>query len=107
MEITEVLFGTTCHPQTNGQTYVTNQTLSTLLRGIVSKNLKEWDLKLPHAEVCYNRVPTYATSYSPFKPCYGVNPLTPIDHLPHTIEHRVIFEAQERVKEIKKLHEQI
>jgi len=61
----------------------------------VGKNFKEWDLKLSHAEFAYNRAPTYATFHSPFKACYVVSPLTPTDLLPFSIEHKVIFEAQE------------
>jgi len=48
---TKLLFSTAYHPQTDGQTEVTNQTLTTLLRSLVSKSLKDWDLKLPHAEL--------------------------------------------------------
>ena len=73
----------------------------------MSKNLKQWDLRLNHAEFAYNWAPTYATSHSPFEACYGVNPLTLIDLIPLPIEHKVSFETEERAKEIKKLHKQI
>ena len=37
---TKLLFSTTCHPQTDGQTEVVNRTLSS--RAIINKNLKIW-----------------------------------------------------------------
>jgi hypothetical protein len=40
---TRLLFSTTCHPQTDGQTEVVNRTLSMLLRAVLKKNLKLWE----------------------------------------------------------------
>ena len=62
---TKLLFSTAYHLQTDSQTEVTNRTLAILLRSLVSKSLKDWDLKLPHAEFAYNRSPSYATKHSP------------------------------------------
>jgi len=73
---------------------------------LVSKSLKDWDLKLPNAEFAYNRSPSYATKHSPFECVYGVNPLTPLDLLPIPTKSRVSFEAKTQAKEMKKLREQ-
>ena len=63
---TKLLFSTTCHPQTDGQTEVVNRTLSTLLRAIIKKNIKTWEDCLPHVEFAYNRTIHSATKFSPF-----------------------------------------
>ena len=72
---TKLLFSTSYHPETDGQTEVTNRTLRVILRTLVNKNTRDWDLKLCHAEFAYNRSPSYTTKYSPFECVYGVNPL--------------------------------
>ena len=73
---TTLLFSTAHHPQTDGQTEVTNKTLRSILRTLVSKNLRDWDLKLCQAEFAYNRSPSYATKHSPFFMCIWVGPPT-------------------------------
>jgi len=47
---TKLSYSTTCHPQTDGQTEVTNRTLGTLLRALIRLRSTAWDLLLPHAE---------------------------------------------------------
>ena len=86
---------------------VTNRTVTTLLRGMESKSLRDWDTKLPHAKFTYNRTTSYATSRSPFEVCYGLNPLTPLDLIPIPNESKVSFEVEERAKAMKKLNEQV
>nr|KYP51596.1 hypothetical protein KK1_026624 [Cajanus cajan] len=39
----ELLFSTTCHPQTDGQIKVVNRSLSTMLREVLKGNHKSWD----------------------------------------------------------------
>jgi len=79
---TQLLFSTTCHPQSDGQTKVVNRTLGQLLRCMIVHNTREWEELLPHVEFAYNRVMHSTTSYSPFEIVYGFNPLTPLDLLP-------------------------
>jgi len=74
---------------------------------MAQKNLKQWDIKLPHDEFAYNRTPVRATGCSPFEALYGINPLTPIDIIPLPTDYKVSFEAEQRAKEMKRLYEQI
>jgi len=86
---TKVLFSTTCHPQTDGQTEVVNRTLSQLLRALIQKNLKSWEECLPFVELAYNRTVHSTTGFSPFEIVYDFNPLTPMDLIPLLFEERV------------------
>jgi hypothetical protein len=51
---TKLLYSTTCHPQTDGQTEVVNRTVIQLLRAIIQKNLKNWEDCLSFIEFAYN-----------------------------------------------------
>ena len=64
---TKLLFSTTCHPQTDGQTEVVNRTLSTMLRAVLKKNLKMWEECLPDIEFAYNRSLHSTTKLCPFE----------------------------------------
>ena len=105
---TKLLFSTTCHPQTDGQTEVVNRTLGTLLRTVLRKNLKTWEACLLHVEFAYNRVVHSTTNCSPFEVVYGFNPLTPLDLLPmpnvSVFKHK---EGQTKADYVKKLHERV
>ena len=56
--------------------------MGALLRGLVSKTQKDWDVKLAHADFAYNRAHSVTTSRSPFEVVYGVNPFVPVDLIP-------------------------
>ena len=105
---TKLLFSTTCHPQTDGQTEVVNRTLGTLLRTILKKNLKSWEECLPHVEFAYNRAIHSTTNCSPFEIVYGFNPMTPLDLLP--MPNITVFkhkDAQAKADYVRKLHERV
>ena len=102
---TKLLYSTTCHPQTDGQTEVVNRTLTQLFRTIVTKNLKSWEECLPFIEFAYNRCIHSSTSYSPFEIVYGFNPLTPLDLLPLPVEERVGLDGKKKAELVKQIHE--
>jgi len=104
---TKLKYSTTCHPQTDGQTKVTNRTFCVLLRALIKTHVKAWDLILPHAEFAYNMAPSKTTGLSPFKIVYGLEPLTPLDLSPRPMDVKLSVEASKRVEEIKNLYEQV
>ncbi|GKU99823.1 hypothetical protein SLEP1_g12610 [Rubroshorea leprosula] len=104
---TKLLFSTTCHPQTDGQIEVVNRTLSTLLRSIIQKNLKNWEECLPHVEFAYNRSIHSATNWLPFEVVYSFNPLTPLDLLPLPIVEQASLYGKKKAEVVKQLHERV
>ena len=100
-----MLFSTTSHPQTDGQTEVTNRTLGTILRTVIRKNINSWEDVLPHVEFAYNRAVHSYTNISPFECVYGSNPLTPLDLKPFPMGERADFDAGNQVEFMRKLHE--
>ena len=102
----KLLFSTAYHPQTDGQTEVTNRTLATLLRVLIKKNIKELEKCLPITEYAYNHARHSTTGKSPFEVIYGFNPLSPLDILPLPLQERANMDASARAAYLKKMHEE-
>ena len=65
---------TAYHPQTDGQTERTNQTLETYLRTYINYQQNDWVDLLPIAEFAYNNSVHSGTTVSPFFANYGHHP---------------------------------
>ncbi|KAG7599432.1 Reverse transcriptase domain [Arabidopsis suecica] len=101
---TRLLFSTTCHPQSDGQTEVVNRTLSTLLRVLIKKNLKTWEDCLPHVEFAYNHSVHSATKFSPFEIVYGFKPTSPLDLMPLPLSERSSLDGKKKADLVKQVH---
>jgi len=106
---TTLLFSTTAHPQTDGQTEVVNRTLGSLLRALVRGHKKTWEECIPIAEFAYNRTYQRTIEMSPFECVYGFNPLTPMDlsslPLPSTI--MLDHTGDKKAKYVQELHKKV
>jgi hypothetical protein len=67
---------TAFHPQTDGQSEVTNRVLVVYLRCLAKDRPKSWLRWLPWAEFCYNTSFQTALKTTPLRVVYGRNPLT-------------------------------
>jgi transposase InsO family protein len=65
---------TAYHPQTNGQTERTNQTIEQYLRHYVNYDQDNWAQFLPMAQFAYNNAMHATTKETPFFTNYGYNP---------------------------------
>ena len=81
------------HPQSNGQTERTNQTLEQYLRCFCSFSQDDWVSLLPCAEFSYNNTIHTATNQSPFWANYGFHP----SFLPNTIPESPVPAVQDRI----------
>lgn len=102
---THLKFGSTSHPQMDGQKDVTNCTLGNLLRCICGEQPKMWDLALSQSEFAYNNMQNRSTGKCPFKVVYSHPPRLTFDltNLPSSIDSNL--EADYMVVRIQKIHE--
>ena len=74
---TKIRPSTAYHPETDGQTERTNQTLEQLLRCTLEKG-DEWEEQLPVLELAYNTNEASGAGTSPYKAVYGHDPRMPL-----------------------------
>ena len=64
---TELKFGSTFYPQTDGQTEVVNRSLGNFLRCLVGDKPSNWEAVLAQAEFSYNNIVNRSTGKTPFE----------------------------------------
>jgi hypothetical protein len=102
---TKLLFSTTSHLQTDGQTEVVNRTLSTMLRDVLKKNIKMWEECLPHVEFAYNRSLHSTTKMCLFEIVYNLLPRAPIDLMHLSSFEKLNFDDKKHAELMLKMHE--
>jgi hypothetical protein len=68
---TQLNFSTAYHPETNGQTEITNQFLEDMLRMYVMDQHKRWEELFPLVEFAYNNGYQRTIKMAPFEFLYG------------------------------------
>ncbi|KAH7562953.1 reverse transcriptase [Bipolaris maydis] len=95
---------TSFHPETDGQTERTNQTLEQYLRMYVNKLQDNWVEYLPAAQLAYNSTKSATTRQSPHYANYGYEPVAHRD--PKDIES-IADNANEKARLLRELHEEL
>ncbi|WMV45719.1 hypothetical protein MTR67_039104 [Solanum verrucosum] len=103
---TKLLFSTSYHPQTDGQTEVVNRILGNMLSVVLKGKLTSWENYIPIVEFSYNRTFHSSTGKTAFEVVYGFNPLTPIDLLPLPTNDFANLDGKKKADMMKKIHEQ-
>jgi hypothetical protein len=95
---------TSFHPETDGQTERTNQTLEQYLRMYANKLQDNWVELLPTAQLAYNSTRSATTKYSPHYANYGYEPTAHRD--PKDIES-ISVGADDKAKLMQELHDEL
>lgn len=100
-------FSTAYHPQTDGQTKVTNKTLETYLRCMTSDSPHSWSSWLPLAEWWYNTTYHSAIHTTPYEIIYGQPPPIHMPYLPDESSSSSVdrtLQKREAVIDLMKFH---
>ncbi|KAA0051932.1 Transposon Ty3-G Gag-Pol polyprotein [Cucumis melo var. makuwa] len=103
---TTLKFSTTAHPQTNGQTEVTNRTLGNLICPLSGSKPKQWNLALAQAEFTFNNMKNRSTGRCPFEIVYARSPRLTFDlsNLPSNVD--ISNEVENMIDRIQNLHKE-
>ena len=100
----KIKMSTAFHPQTDGQTERTNQTVEQYLRCYVSYRQDDWVAYLPSAQMTYNGSLHSAIGMTPFRANYGFEPRSTL--LPKGIEPKA-QRAAILTQDMGKIHQEL
>ena len=98
---------TAFHPQTDGQTERTNQTLEAYLRHFVDDTQDNWAPLLPVAQLALNNSRSESTGETPFFANYGKDPNLFTTPMPNPNSDRALRSANEISAEHSRAHDSI
>ena len=99
---------TSFHPQTDGQTERTNQTLEQYLRIFSNHPQDNWVEILPMAQFAYNSSQSSTTGRTPFYANYGYEPTAYRETAPTADgSHGINEKATQKVEELRSLHDKL
>jgi hypothetical protein len=104
---TNLVFSSSYHPQTDGQTEVVNRSLGDLLRSLVTEHHSSWDSILPQEEFAYNDSVNRSTGKSPFQIVYGMQPRGVSELRDSEQTNTISASAGEFAEAMKELHSQV
>ena len=84
-------FTSSFHPESNGQSEVTNRTIIDLLKAYVHSQPKKWDQFLHLLQFAYNNTTHSSTGKAPFEVVYGHTLPTPATRLSNTIPWLILL----------------
>ena len=99
----ELHFTSGYHPQADGQTERTNQTLEQYLRAYVNYQQDNWHTLLPLAEFAFNNAPSATTGVSPFFANKGYHPNIQV----HPERDLASATARDYVVNLDELHQEL
>lgn len=99
---TKLYMSSAYHPETDGQTEVTNCCLEAYLQCFSVEQPQTWSHWLPWAECWFNTTNHVSTRMKPFEVVYGQKPPSPLQHVPGEIKMEwVARELADRAEVLK------